>query len=171
MILVVFNYTLSDFTTNAQILSQYRTQTTFNNGGDAITDNVKLTSDDETLIKKFLKGACLKIADVLSGYTRYITDTDGVMEIPPFEYDVTFNALPGQVVFRINMPDTFITSSIEGMEDAIKNAIENYILSRTSEVRGMDNRSYEDMYEKSLSSVRSYLSRRYSAIRRNYNAF
>lgn len=171
MILVVFNFNLEDFKNDVKILSAYRNQTTFNSGGDEVTDNGKLTAEDEPLISKYLKEACNQIAHALSGYTRNIFDTDGVMQIPAYEFDTTYDGLPNQVVFRINMPDTFIESNIDPMDGAIRDAIENFIIYRTAQLRGTEWQSYYQNWDNALNKVRSYLHLRYEPTKRRMNLF
>lgn len=171
MILITFNYNLSDFLNNTQIMSQYRTQTTFNSGGEAGIDDVKLTADDESLITKFLKGACVKIADVLSGYTKLMFASDGETELPAYEFNVTYDTLPGQIVFRINMPDTFLLSTMNSMEDCIKDALENYVIYRTTQLRGTEFQSYLSQWDDGVRQLRAYLSRRTQVVTRSMNHF
>lgn len=171
MILIVFNQNIPDFINNPQILSEYRTQTIFNNGGDGTTDNFKLEADDEAMIKKYMKAACAKIAVALSGYTKGIYDTDGVMEIPPYLFDTTYLGVPNQILYRINMPDSFIVTNIAAMDEAMKDAIENYILYRTAKLRGTEFQSYQSDWENALNDLRGYLHHRYETTKRNMNLF
>jgi hypothetical protein len=171
MQLIIFNFNVSDFISNPQIIAAYRTQTIFNSGGDPVTDNTKITSEDESVIRKYLKLACTKVADAFSGYTENITDTEGTMEIPAYEFDVTYKEFDNQIVYRINMPDTFITGSIEGMDESIRDFLENYIIFRINKIRGVEYESYKYDSESAIGDLRCYLGRRTAPVCRDMRMF
>lgn len=168
---LTFNYSIPDLVTNILALSGLRSQSVFNNGGDAITDNTKLTNEDEALITKYLKAGCAHIADIMSGYASGILDEDGVTELDPFEFDAELGDEENQIIFRAVMPDTFVEATVTPMDEVIKDALENYVIFRTAKIRGTEFQSYEDDYNKAIDKLRSYLNRRSSPVKRSFNLY
>ena len=171
MKLVVFNFPVSDFIGNAKVLSMYRAKTISKNGGDANTLDTVLDSSDESFLKKYLKVGCSKIADVMSGYSKNILDQDGVMLLDPYEFDSSLEGQSGQIIFRINVPDSFVDTSVDSIDEAIRDGLENYMMYRTAKLRAVEFQSYQMDWETSLNDIRGYLSRRSETTKRSMNMF
>jgi len=169
--MIVFSYKISDFFTNAQVLSLIRTNSMLEKGNENTVDDFSINDEDEALVKKYLKTGCALIANVLSGYARNLLDVDGVTELEAFEFDVTYSTVEGSFVFRVNMPDTWPTSGMILIDDAIKDALENYVLYRLAKHKMIEGESYYSSFDDSVKNIRSYLSRRTSTVTRSKNLF
>jgi len=167
MQLIVFSYPIKDFVNDAQVLSLYRGKAIAVTGAQLINSEFKLSDQDDSLIKKYLKSAAVKILDVVSGYTKGIQDYGTI----PFEYDVTYNDIESQIVYRLLFPDNFVTTSVNQIDESIKDAIVNYILYRSAKLKATEFQSFEKDWEESLSQIRSYLQRRNTSTVRNMNLF
>lgn len=172
MKLLVFNYPIADFITNAQVLSMYRANTTFDNGGEPLVTDTILSNSDTQILTRYLKAGSVLVADVMSGYAHDIVDSQGVITaLNPYQFDATLGELTHQLIYRLNMPDAFLTSATSGIDEAIRDGLENYLLFRTAKHRATEFQSYEMDWEKCLSNIRGYLNRRTESVRRDYNLF
>ena len=68
-------------------------------------------------------------------------------------------------------PDNFVTTSVNQVDESIKDAIVNYILYRSAKLKATEFQSFEKDWEESLSQIRSYLQRRNTSTVRNMNLF
>ena len=169
--MIIFNYQISDFINNVQILSQLRSNSRLAKGDENELDDTSITDDEEALVKKYLRAGCAEIADILSGYTNDLLDTDEVTELEAFEFDVTYLTVENSIVFRVNMPTTFRTSAMKLIDEAIKDALENYLLYRVARHKTIEEKTYTEDCEKAKDQIRSYLTRRTGTIKRVYKLF
>jgi len=170
--MIIFNYKISDFVNNAQILSLYRVNTLLDRGSENIVDDTAISDEDESISQKYLKAGCAIIAQAISGYTKDLLQSDGsiiLMEGEPFEFDATYNTIQHSIVFRVNMPLNFNEAIIQSMDEAIKDALENYTIYRLAKIKGIDYMSYQEDWENSLGQIRTYINRRTTGTKRNYN--
>lgn len=169
--ILIFKYPLTEITGNAKILSQYRENSLLQKGNNVPLDDTALTEEDVKILNKYLKTGCAEIANIVSGYSDNLVDEDE-NELLPFEFNV---ADPDEEVnenvfiFRMAMPETFNKSVIQPMDEAIKDALENYLLYRTSKHKMNEVNSYNEDYESSLGLIRSYINRRTASTTRNHN--
>lgn len=172
--MIVYNYLIADILNNAQVLSLYRANSLLNQGNDSIVDDTAVGSEDESLLKKYLKAGSALVANVLSGYTKDLLNSEGdtvLMEGVPFEFDVTYSEVDHQIVFRINMPETWPADAMLLADEAIKDALENYILYRANKFKMIDYRTYQEDHETALGNLRTYIHRRTETITRSYKLF
>jgi hypothetical protein len=170
--MIIFNYKISDFIDNAQVLSLYRVNTLLESKSENVVDDTAVSDEDESLSSKYLKAACVQIAQIISGYTKDLLQPDGttiLMEGSPFEFDVTYETVEHSIVFRINMSLNFNKAIITAMDEAIKDALESFVLYRTARTKGIEFISYQEDWENSIGQVRNYINRRTTGTRRNYN--
>lgn len=169
--MITFSYKISDLFANAQVLSLIRTNLMLEKGNESSVDDFSINDEDAALVKKYLKTGAALIANVLSGYARNLLDTDGVTELEAFEFDVTYLEVPGSFVFRVNMPDTWPVSTTILIDEAIKDALENYILYRIAKQKLIEAETYFMSFEAAVSNIRSYVSRRTTTVTRSKNLF
>ena len=169
--MITFSYKISDLTNNAQILSLIRANSMLEKGSENTVDDFSISDEDEALVKKYLKTGAALIAHVLSGYARNLLDTDGVTELEAFEFDVTFDSVEHSFIFRVNMPETWPTSAMVLIDDAIKDGLENYVLYRISKHKMIEGETYYLSFDDAVKSIRSYISRRTTTVIRAKNLF
>lgn len=170
--MIIFNYKITDFTNNAKVLSIYRASSSFDSGKENTVGDIVLKESDESFLKKYLKIGVMNIAQVVSGYTKDLTNSLGVlveMVGEPVEFNVAYESVADSIVFRLNMPETFNLSILSPMDESIKDCLENYMLYRTSKLKGLDYLSYQEDYEQALGQIRTYINRRTKGTVRNYN--
>ena len=170
--MIIFSYKISDIIDNAQVLSLYRSNSMLEKGSENTLDDTAVSDEDESLLKKYLKSGCSLIADILSGYTKDLINSDGnkvLMVGEPFEFDVTHETVAHSFVFRVNMPETFSESVVQLIDDAIKDALENYVLYRVAKLKMIEAETYFSDWENSRSQIRGYINRRTKSTVRNYN--
>lgn len=163
--MIEFEYKISEVITNIEILSQYRSNSMVQKGNDVDLDDSSSTFEDEKILTKYLKQGVSIVGGVLSGYSSGLLDTDNVTELKPFE----FNTEDDQIIFRMNVPDTFQENVIDSIDEEIKDFLENYVLSRINIHRGNEFESYLSALDESKSKIRGYISRRTETVKRNYN--
>jgi len=162
--MVTFTYQITNILSNTQILSVYAGVS----GQDTFADDT-VSKADESLLNKYLKTAASFVAQLLSGYNKDLVNKSGeklLMEGEPFEYDTE-----GEIIFRINMPETFNQSVIPTLDLSIKEALEDYVLYRVSKLRHKDYESSQEDYENALSQIRNYIGRRTKPVVRDYRMF
>ena len=168
--ILTMSYAISDILNNSKVFSVFRADVLHSQGkAENVVDDTVLSDEDESICKKYLKIGATEVANVISGYAKNLLDTDGVTELEPFEFDVTYNAIPNSIVFRANLPETFQTAILALMDESFKDALENYILYRVNKLKGIEFQSYQADYETALSNIRKYVHRRTQSTIRNYN--
>lgn len=168
MILTTFNYKISDILGNAETFTLHRATSNLEKGNENTVDDIALSEEDEPTLKKYLRIVASEVADIISGYTQELIDEDGVTELLPYEFDVTYDSVEHSIVLRVNMPDTFNTAIIKPMDEAIIDAFENYVIYRVNKLKGIEFESYKQDYENSLGKIRAYINRRILGQKRNY---
>lgn len=166
--MITFTYSISDFISNIQVLSLYRGNSSLDKGPESILDDTAISSEDDALLKKYLKYGASLIAHTLSGYAKDLINSSGetvLMEGEPFEVSST------QVIFRINMPETFQVNVINQIDEAIKDALENYVLYRVAKQKLIEGETYFNDWEQSRGQIRSYLVARTKPTRRTYRFY
>lgn len=166
--MIVFNYTISDLYAEAKTLCQYLLST-IPDDQEGSLEKMMIVDRDEDMLKIYLKTGASKIAQVISGYAKYLYDTDNVTLLSPFEFDVTYLTVEHSIVFRVNMPDTFDTNKAGLLDDSIKNALVNYILAMFFKQKKLDFTIPFDNYNNALSEIRTYIHSRVLSTHRNYN--
>lgn len=177
--ILVFKQKIKEVTDNTQVLSQYRGNSVLQKGNDVQLDDTPLSLDDIKILRKYLKTACAEINKVLSGYQSSIEDADG-NALVPFEFDVadpdivldegeTADPDENIIIIRAGLPATFNTSVITHMDDAIRDALESYLLYRTSKHKMNETQSYYDDFTGAIGNLRTYINMRTASVRRNYN--
>lgn len=173
--ILIFKHKLTEITGNAKILSQYRENSLLQKGNNVPLDDTALTEEDKAVLTKYLKTGCAEIANIVSGYSDNLVDENG-NELLPFEFNVVNPDTPQDTteenkvfIFRLAMPETFNKAVINPMDEAIEDALENYLLYRTSKHKMNEVNSYREDYETSLGLIRSYINRRTASTKRNYN--
>lgn len=169
--MIQFSYTIESIVNNAQILSLIRTNSMLEKGNENTVDDFSINDEDKSLVKKYLKTGAALIAHVLSGYTKNLLDTDGVTELEAFEFDVTYDSVDHSFVFRVNMPDTWPTSAMVLIDDAIKDGLENYVLYRIAKHKMIEGETYYLSFDDAVKMIRSYISRRTTTVVRAKNLF
>lgn len=170
--MIIFSYKISDFVNNAQVLSMYKASSSFNFGKEESSDDTSLKAEDVSFLTKYLKSGVMVLANIISGYTKDLTNSKRevvIMDGEPVEFDVVYGNEPNSIVFRLNMPETFNEAILGPMDEAIKDALESYVLYRTAKLRAVEYLSYQEDYEQALGQVRNYINRRIKGVRRNYN--
>ena len=176
---MIFKQNMKEITDNAQVLSQYRANSMLQKGNDVPLDDTPLTLDDVGVLRKYLKSGCREIQKVFSGYQVSIVDAEG-NTLLPFEFDVpdpditigegeTANPDNNVLLFRLSMPATFNSSVIGQMDDAIRDALESYLLYRTAKHKMNEIQSYQADFEDAKGMLRTYVNMRTQSVRRNYN--
>lgn len=140
-------------------------------GNESVVDDFSINDEDEALVKKYLKTGAALVAHVLSGYARNLLDVDGETELEAFEFDVTYDEVEHSFVFRVNMPDTWPTSAMILIDEAIKDALENYVLYRLAKHKMIEGESYYTSYDDAVKMIRSHISKRTETITRSKNLF
>lgn len=166
--MIIFNYTISDIFTEAKTLCQYYLSTMPDEQEESF-EKMMIVDRDEDMLKVYLKTVSAKIAQIISGYSKYLYDTDNVTLLSPFEFDVTYSTVEHSIVFRVNMPDTFDTNKAIMLDDSIKNALVNYILFMFFKKKKLDFTVSFDDYGTALSEIRTYIHSRVQSTHRNYN--
>lgn len=168
--ILTMSYAIADLINNSKVFSVFRADILQSQGKvENVVDDTVLSDEDESICKKFLKVGASEIQNIISGYSKNLLDTDGVTELSPFEFDVTFDTVPNSIVFRSNVPETFDTSVMIPMDESFKDAMENYILYRVNKIKGNEFESYKSDYEFALDNIRKYIHRRTKSVIRNYN--
>ena len=170
--MIIFNYTINEILDQSKIISLYRASTVLNEDNKEALSILGLSERDVDILKKHLKNGCVKIAHILSGYTKDLIDSNYnsvPMEGDPFEFDVTYDDIANSIVFRINMPESWPVSCTTLIDVAIKDALENYVVYRVNKDKGIDGSSYLDDYDMACRDIRSYLGRRDTMVKRSYS--
>ena len=177
--ILIFKQNIKEITDNVQVLSQYRGNSLQQKGNNVPLDDTPVTLDDIKILKKYLKTGCMEINKVLSGYQSSIVNDEGT-ELLPFEFDVadpdieiphgeTANPDNNVIIFRCSMPETFNTAVITTMDEAIRDALENYLLYRTSKHKMNEMQSYQQDFDEAKGLLRTYVNARTKSTRRTYN--
>ena len=135
-------------------------------------DSLGLHERDDERLKKYLKTGCALLADTFSGYTKNLINSAGdvvLMEGEPFEFDVTYDTVENCFVFRMNMPETFNLTILTSLDEAVIDALENYVLYRISRMKTTESETYFEDWEAARSLIRGYIGRRTEGVKRNYN--
>jgi hypothetical protein len=169
--MIIFSYKISDFIANTQILSIYRASSAYNAGNEGVVYDTAISPEDESFMTKYLKAGASLVSQVISGYTKDLINKEGdtvLMVGQPFEFDVIYEMIEHSIVFRVNMPETFNQSVMPALDEAIKDALENYTLYRTAKLRAVEFASYQEDWETALGQVRTFIHRRTEGTRRSY---
>ena len=172
--MIIYNYKIADILNNSQIISLYRSNSLLEKGSENTLDDTAVSDEDESLLKKYLRTASALIADVMAGYNKDLINSAGdtvLFEGEPFEFDVTYDSVEHSIVFRSLMPETWPTTTLILIDDAIKDALENYVLYRVAKLKLIEGETYFSDWESALSQIKNYLTRRTEPIKRNYNLF
>lgn len=169
--MITFSYKISDFVDAIKGLSEYRVVSQMSQAPESAVDDLVLTENNEPDISRFLKTGCIEIAELLSGYTKDLIDTDNVTILNSFEFDVTYNAVEHSIVFRVNMPATFRTSATKLIDDSIMDGLNSYMIYRINKFKGIEFATYLDDWKESKNRIRGFLCQRTEPIVRSKQLF
>ena len=175
--MIVFTYKIADFLNNAQILSLYRGNALLQHAEEIPLDDSAITYEDESILTNLLKKGVAIVGASMAGYGNALYDEDGITLLKAIEFITAVPAAPpveaveAQVIFRINMPDTFNHDLALPLDETIKDTLENYILYRSMDLKGHNYESYKENYTTGLSNIMAVLNQRERPIRRSYSMF
>lgn len=102
-------------------------------------------------------------ADVFSPYARELTD--------PFQFDVPFEGLDGQIIFQVEFPDKYFDANlIPSILQAGEDLIIDYVVYEWIYHTNYDYRKAEQIYSEGIKKLMGLVGRRYTA-RRNYKLY
>lgn len=179
--MIEFKYKEADILNNAQILSLYRANALLQHNEEIPLDDSAATYEDDSMLINLLHKGAGVVGASLAGYGKALYDTDGITLLPAVEFvsqvvadpdsDPVIDAVDAQVIFRINMPDTFSNDLVLPIDQAIRDTLESYVLYRIMKLKGHNYESYYDDYVQGLSQIMAYVSQRTKPIRRSYTMF
>jgi len=170
--MIILSYKISDILDQSKITSLYRANMAVSSETPDALDSLGLHERDDERLKKYLKTGCALLADTFSGYTKNLINSAGdvvLMEGEPFEFDVTYDTVENCFVFRMNMPETFNLTILTSLNEAVIDALENYVLYRISRMKTTESETYFEDWEAARSLIRGYIGRRTEGVKRNYN--
>lgn len=173
--MIVFTYKVNDFLNNAQIISMYRANALVQHGPQIDLDDTEASYEDQSILTNYLKKGAAIIAANMSGYAKALYDTDGITALNALDFiaeDLTVDPIiEAQIIFRINLPDSFNNTLILPCDEAIKDALENYMLYRLFKHKGHNFESFMDDYKSSVNNILTYINHRSTVTKRSMNLF
>lgn len=179
--MIIFTYKVSDILNNAQIQSLYRANALLQHNEEIPLDDSAATYEDQSILTNYLKKGCGVLSASMAGYGNALYDEDGITLLPALEFvseviadpdaDPAVVGVDAQVIFRVNMPDTWNTNLALPMDEAIKDTLENYIIYRLFQIKGHNFESFFNDYTTGMSKIMEFLNMRERPIRRSYAMF
>lgn len=162
-----FNYDIANLKSRIQFESMQKAKNIRSESGESQVDCVAINDKDLIFIGKLLETASITVYSVLEPYAHAI-ETD--FEVLPYEFDVTYDSVDGQIVYRVVWPDTFPVTAVA----LIDNSIENYLIdtckSEFLSKSGIDNSQEKADSERDYSDLLTYINRR-NGLKRTYKLF
>lgn len=172
--MIEFTYKINDFLNNAQIISMYRANAILQHSSPDVPialEDTATTYEDDAIITNYLKKGAAELAGSLSGYAQDLFDVDGITPKDAIEFTEDTQDAEAQIIIRITLPITFNNSLLLPIDEAIKDALENYVLYRLYKAKGHNFESFLDDYSKSTGNILMYLNQRSKSTHRSYRMF
>ena len=163
--MIIFTFPIADFLQDAQIISMYRATALVQGKGELPIDDASITYEDTATIKKYLGIGSSFIASMMSGYTNDLYDTDRTTLLKAFETTDT------NIIFRINVPETFNNANIPIVDESIKDYLINYVIYRINKNKGHNFESFDDDCNQAKSNILLALNQRTKTIKRKFNLY
>lgn len=162
-----FNYDIAKLKNRIQFESMQKAKNIRSESGESQVDHVSINDKDLIFIGKLLETAAITVYSVLEPYAHTL---EADFDVLPYEFNVTYDAIPGQIVYRVVWPDTFPVTAVS----LIDNSIENYLIdtckSQFLSKSGIDNRQEKEDSERDYSNLLTYINRR-NGLKRTYKLF
>jgi len=173
--MITFYYEISKLIDRAQIESLLFVKAIENKDtGLPALEEIAISDDDEQFIRKILlKTVANEIYGTLSPYSRTLADLDTPLE--GFEFEATYTPDEGDpvsdcIIFRVIMPTYFDEEMVSPLENAIENALINYVVSEFLFRNNSDGSTHKELYEKSKDDILKYINRR-TKLKRSYKLY
>ena len=163
MSIQIYYYDIQALLNRIQYESMKKAKNIKSEAGKSQVDDMAINDEDLVFAKKLLKDVSGKVFNALSPYSRGLEELEE--PLVPFEFDVTYEEVEGQLVYRVEWPEKFDVNISTLIDQSVENLLIEGTKEKFLEKIGIPNEAEANAYKREYAQLLGYLARRKGYVR------